>query len=248
MLVGTSSPTAAGLVVSAGDSAGLLLAGHLRREEQRSWPGRPRRRRGRGRGDAAVVLTWSRSPTNGGRLSVTSHCCAQLALVAVGADVADGHPLLVGRQMDDQRPDGERLEATGVPRRGVAAGEAGRVQVDGAVDRDAAPVGHLGARAEPGRGEALHHARDHVVGRARVVEVLLDQEGQEGDLAGERAGQQVVGVQVADRVEDLPTARRGTATPDPSSSGVWRSRRIRNRRRRCTGLTACMAALSGRCT
>jgi hypothetical protein len=105
--------------------------------------------------------------------------------------------------MDDQRPDGEGLQATGVPRCRVATREPGRVQVDGAVDRDPSPVGQLHARAELGSGESLRHVRNHVVRRARLVDVLLDQEGQEGDLAGEGAGKQVVGVQIAHRMEDL---------------------------------------------
>jgi hypothetical protein len=89
-----------------------------------------------------------------------------------------------------------------MPRSGVASGEAGGVQLDGMVDRDPTPVGHLGARAEPRRGEALDHTGHHIVGRAILVEVLLDPERQEGDLAREGTGQQIVGVQVSHRVED----------------------------------------------
>jgi hypothetical protein len=104
--------------------------------------------------------------------------------------------------MDDERPHGQRLHTPAAPRRRVAAGEPGRVEVDGVQNGDAAPVGDLDSRLEPRGREAARHMGDQEPG-AVPFRAGLDQERKEGDLVVERVGQQVVGVQVPHRVEDL---------------------------------------------
>jgi hypothetical protein len=80
---------------------------------------------------------------------------AQLAGLAIGANIADQHPLLIGGQVAQQRADGEGFHPTGVTGRRVAAGKTSRVQVHGPIDRHAAPVGHHRTRAESRSGKPV---------------------------------------------------------------------------------------------
>ncbi len=106
--------------------------------------------------------------------------------------------------MHPERTDREGLHAAAVPGGGVAAGEAGGVEVNGRGDGCSAPVRdlHTGPELGFGHGELLGDVGHQEV-RALLVGVLLDQEREERDLAFERGGKQVVGVQVSDRMEDL---------------------------------------------
>ena len=88
---------------------------------------------------------------------------AQFLGRAVETDVGQRHPVLVRRRLDDQRPQGERLQPAGEVGRVVAAGEHGAVQRDGAGDRRTVPVRHLGTRAELRRLVAGDGPGDQVV-------------------------------------------------------------------------------------
>jgi hypothetical protein len=142
-------------------------------------------------------------PGVGERRRVTGHQpgLAQLPPDAVGVQVADGHPLLVRRQVQAQRPDGERVDPSGEPGGDVAAGEAVGVDRHGARDRHAVPVRDLHPDAERRGRHALGDPGDEVP-LVAAVRAALHLERQVGDHPGERGGQQVVGVQVAHRVED----------------------------------------------
>ncbi len=140
----------------------------------------------------------------GERRQVLDHhpVLAQGLRTAVRRQVADGDPFLVRWQMYDQWPDGQRLQPPRVLRVGIAAGEPRGVDVDRAIDGDAVPVRHLDTDAERWCRESLEQVRDHVSALPGLV-VLLDLEGQEGNHAVIGPRQQVVGVQVTHRVEDL---------------------------------------------
>ncbi len=100
---------------------------------------------------------------------------------AVVGQVGDDRPVLVRGQMDDQRPDGQGLQPAGMLGRRIAAGEPRRVDVHGAVDRDAVPVRHLDPDAERGRREPLGHMGHHVV-TLPVLGVLLELERQNATI------------------------------------------------------------------
>jgi hypothetical protein len=127
---------------------------------------------------------------------------AQFATDAVGALVAHGDELLVRRQMDAQRADGQRFHTPRAPCRRIAAGKAVGIDLHRALDRHAGPLRHFRARPESRRAEPLRQVRHHEV-RPVVRLVLLDQEWQVGDAAIEWRGQQAIGVQVAHGVEDF---------------------------------------------
>jgi hypothetical protein len=126
---------------------------------------------------------------------------AQFPPDAVPVEVADRHPFLVRRQVQAERADGQRVDPASQAGGRVAAGEPVGVHRDRARDRHAVPVRDLHPDAERRRGHALGDPRDQVL-LSLPVRAALHLEREVGDHPGERGGQQVIGVQVAHRVED----------------------------------------------
>ena len=110
--------------------------------------------------------------------------------------IADDHPLLVRRGGHGHRPERERLEAPGVPGVRIAAGLAIGIELDRALDGDPAPARHGDADLERRVREPGERLRHEVLADAVLVK-LLEQERQERRLRVVRAGQDVVGVEIA---------------------------------------------------
>jgi hypothetical protein len=85
----------------------------------------------------------------------------------------------------------------------VAAGLAIGMDLDRPVDRHAAPADHLDAGSEGRVGEALEQARHDVVALAGGVVELLHQERQERGVLVIGRRQDIVGVEVAQALEDV---------------------------------------------
>jgi hypothetical protein len=111
------------------------------------------------------------------------------------------HPFLVRRQRHGERPDRHGRETLSVPRFRVAARFAVGVDLDGALDGNAVPVGDESAGLEHRVLAAGLDLGDDVP-RRFVLEVLLHAERQVGGPGAQRLRQDVGGVEIPQAGED----------------------------------------------
>ena len=198
--------------------------------------------RGGGRGDA------SSASASGGSVGCHQPRLAQLAAYAVGVEVADRHPLLVRRQVQPQRPDGQRVDARGPAGRPCCCRRSGR-RSRRPPARSGMPFQCVISTPTPngGRRQPCGQARDDVAARRRPRRTAPP--GTAGRRSARRtaraAGSWCAGRAPSGRSPDISAWKTHSGS---IVSAVWRCSRARSSRSRWTGLTACIADFSGRWT